>query len=139
MALVKFPNASDEDIFRCIEFNKRYQNMRDTPPSSGNFPGSSMSTKTMYRIKKTLDLSSYGQFKSQNNIDVIGQLETKLNIRIDIYTTMSTLGRKLIAKKSYESSNSNSKIQINLFNSKFNQFSNPNLKGMALIIDLVIF
>ena len=139
MTLVKFPSPSDDDLFRCIEFYKRYQNMIDASPSSGNIQVSSISKKTMYRIKKSLDLASYTQFKSKDPIFIIGELERRFNLRIDIYTRFSTLEKKRIVKKNYESSNTNGKIAINLFNSNFNKFSNPVVKGMALIIDLKTF
>ena len=84
MTLVKFPSPSDDDLFRCIEFYKRYQNMIDASPSSGNIQVSSISKKTMYRIKKSLDLASYTQFKSKDPIFIIGELERRFNLRIDI-------------------------------------------------------
>ena len=121
MTVVKFPGSSEEDLFRCIEFQKRYTEYKDNPSSNGDSQGCVISQKTIYRLKKNLDVSEYKKFESNDNIDVICELEKCLKIKIDIYTQFSTAGKKLILKKNYESSNIKAKIHINIFNSKFNQ------------------
>lgn len=142
MVLVKFAGTSHDHIFRCIELDKRYCQERDKEAINGAGTKSSSNkalNKRINRWKKDVDLEKYEKITSDNSIEIIGQLEAFFDLRIDIYGRISTLGKTSIVRKMYKSSNNKDGKRINLFNVKFNQFSNPILSGMQLILDLSSF
>jgi hypothetical protein len=137
MILVKFSGKSDDDLFKCIDFEKRYRMVRDN--SIFGDMNKKPCSKTVSRLKKSIDLSAYLKFKADDKIEVIGAIEEFLNVSIDIFTLMSGEGRQNMVRKSYKSSNTDAEKTIQLFNPKFNQFSNPVLDGMQLILNLEEF
>ena len=86
MITIKFSCPCEDDLFRCIEFYKRDKEQRPEA-SAFEHDKTPLNQKSIYRLKRDLDVRAYDRFRDSDCMTVIGEVEKFLNLKVCVKET----------------------------------------------------
>jgi len=136
MIVTRFKGDTKFDFFKCFAFHRRY---RDLVISRGSKPSQREITKIKNELSEDVKslTTSYGENIS---LEIIGKIEEIYHIKVTIWVKKN---QRDCLRVGWESSAEHYDKQLtdylNIYSTTFDQFANPDLTQLALIMDVQQF